>query len=81
AATYRQLILASQSILTIYDLSSILLGENFNSSYQTIITPNLILALTSTADRIIYVYHSLDNLEQLKICILHSKQEEQSLTI
>ncbi|CAF3359605.1 unnamed protein product [Rotaria socialis] len=81
AATYRQLILASQSILTIYDLSSILLGENFNSPYQTIITPNPILALTSTADRIIYVYHSLDNFEQLKICILNSKQEEQSLTI
>ena len=83
AATYRQLILASKCILTIYDLSSILLGEKFNNLYETVITTNPILALTSTIDRIIYVYRSLDNLEQLKICSLFEKQQhqEQSLII
>jgi hypothetical protein len=79
AATYRQLVLASQCILTIYDLSTILLGEEFNNLYHTIITPNPILALTSTIDRIIYVYRSLENPEQLKICSIPS--QEQNLTM
>lgn len=81
AATYHQLVLASKCTLTIYDLSSILLDEKFNDTYETIITPNPILALTSTMDQIIYIYRSVDNHQQLKISILHSKQEEQTLTI
>ncbi|CAF0942148.1 unnamed protein product [Adineta steineri] len=81
AATYRQLVLASNSILTIYDLSSILLKEEFNNLYTTINIPNSILALTSTIDRIIYIYHSLDNPNELKICSIPSQQQEQSLII
>jgi hypothetical protein len=79
AATYRQLVIASQCMLTIYDLSTVLLGEEFNNLYDVIITPNPILALTSTIDRIIYVYRSIDNFKQLKICSLSS--EEQNLII
>jgi hypothetical protein len=81
AATYRQLVLASQCVLTIYDLSSILLGETLNNSYDVIQTPNPILALTSTIDRILYVYRSLDNPDELKICSLPSQQQERSLII
>jgi hypothetical protein len=81
AATYRQLVLASQCVLTIYDLSSILLGETLNNLYDVIQTPNPILALTSTIDRILYVYRSLDNPDELKICSLPSQQQERSLRI
>jgi len=81
AATYRQLVIASQCILTIYDLSTILVDEKFHNLYHTITTPNPILALTSTIDRIIYVYRSLENPEQLKICSISSQQQEQCLTI
>lgn len=79
AATFRQLVIASECILTIYDLSSILLNEPFNNLYDVITIPNKILALTSTIDRIIYVYHSIDNSEELKICSLFC--EEQNLII
>ena len=75
-ATYRQLVLASQCTLIIYDLSSILLGEKFNNLYDKIIIPNPVVALTSTTDQIIYAYRSLDNQEQLIICSLHSQQEQ-----
>jgi hypothetical protein len=79
AATYRQLVIASQCILTIYDLSSILLGEKFNNLYDVITIPKPILALTSTIDRIIYVYQSIENVEELKICCLYF--QEQNLII
>lgn len=81
AATYRQLALATQCKLIIHDLSSILLGENFKNSYETIITPNPVLALTSTTDQIVYIYQSLDNPDQLKINFLHSNREDRCLTI
>ncbi|CAF4069172.1 unnamed protein product [Rotaria magnacalcarata] len=46
---------------------------------------NMYAGLSSTILHIFYFLqfyiHLKDNLEQLKICILHSKQEEQSLTI
>jgi hypothetical protein len=71
AATYRQLAIASGCLLTIYDLSPILLNENFNNTYDVIITPNPILALTSTIDRIVYIYHD----EQLKICSIPAEEQ------
>jgi len=79
AATYRQLVIASQCIITIYDLSSILIGEKFNNIYDVITIPNPILGLTSTIDRIIYVYHSIENSDELKICSLSF--QEQTLKI
>ena len=76
AATYRQLAIASNCLLTIYNLSSILLNEeHYPNIYDVITTPSPILALTSTIDRIIYVYH----IDQLKICSIPS--QEQDLTI
>ena len=71
AATYRQLVVASNCLLTIYDLSSILLNEDFSNVYDVIITPSPILALTSTIDRIIYVYYD----EQLKICSIPGREQ------
>lgn len=71
AATYRQLAIASGCMLTIYDLSPILLNDELKNSYDVIMTPNPILALTSTIDRIIYIYHS----EQLKICSIPSEEQ------
>jgi hypothetical protein len=76
AATYRQLVVASKCILTVYDLSSILLGEEWNHLYDVITIPNPILALTATIDRIIYVYQSLDKPEKLKICSLSSPEQD-----
>lgn len=75
AATYRQLAIASNCLLTIYDLSSILLDEDFSNVYDVIVTPHPILALTSTIDQIIYVYYD----EQLKICSIPGR--EQSISI
>lgn len=58
-ATYRQLAIASSNVLTIYDLSSLLLSDRPEiNHYETITTPHRILALTSTIDRIFYLYKS-----------------------
>lgn len=81
AATYRQLVLATKCFITIYDLSSVLLGQQLTGSYEKISIPNPILALTSTIDEIIYVYRSVDNSSELKICCIPSQTQEQSLTI
>ncbi|CAF1195553.1 unnamed protein product, partial [Adineta ricciae] len=80
-ATYRQLVLATKCFITIYDLSSVLHGEQLTSSYEKITIPNPILALTSTIDRVIYAYRSADNSNELKICSIHSQAQEHSLTI
>ena len=81
AATYRQLALASKCVLTIYDLSLILVDGPFNSSYDTVTTPSPILALTATIDRLIYVHRSVDNPNELLIRSIPSQAQEQSLII
>lgn len=75
AASYRQLAVASQCRITVYNLAPLLLDEHFSHSYETVLTPSPILALTSTIDRIIYVYQSADHPEQLKICSLPGKEQ------
>ena len=72
AATYRQLAIASGCSLTIYDLSPILLNENLNNIHDVIVTPKPILALTSTIDRIVYIYYD----EQLKICSIPGQEQD-----
>ena len=70
AASYRQLALASDCTLAIYDLSPVLLGGIRTETVEKVITPHPILALTSTIDRIIYVYQKEGKDQQLRICCL-----------
>jgi hypothetical protein len=82
AATYRQLVIASQCLLTVYNLAPLLVDKTFSNVYERIVSCHPILALTSTIDRIIYIHRSSESDKQLKVCSLPAlPRGEQDLII